>query len=89
MERSKLYKILGIIVGAILLIILLVVIFTLIGGKGVSYSYVEKTIKEATEKYYGDHPDLLPTSGETVTVGTDTLAVELNVLTSKMPSNLS
>ena len=76
MERSKLYKILGLIMGAILLIVLLIVIFTLIGGRGVSYSYVERTIKEATEKYYSDHPDLLPSSGQTATVGADTLAAE-------------
>ncbi len=76
MERSKLYKLLGIIVGAILLIILIIVVFILIAGGGPTYSYVETTIKDATEKYYTDHPDLLPSPGERTSVDVSTLAAE-------------
>lgn len=76
MERSKLYKILGIIVGVIVLIILLIVIFTLVNGNKISYSDVEAKIKEATKEYYTAHVDLLPEAGRSSTVSAAVLANE-------------
>lgn len=76
MEKSKLYKLLGIIAATIVVIVLIIVLVVVLTNSGASYNYVETTIKTATEKYYNDHPDLLPSSGQTATVGADTLSAE-------------
>ena len=76
MEKSKLYKLLGIIMGTILLIILLVVVFMLIKGSGASYSTAEESIKEATKEYYKLHAELLPEAGRSSSVSAAILADE-------------
>lgn len=73
-SNQKLVKILGSFLGAVILIIIFISIYTAIVGTKVSYTKLENIVENAATRYYAANNSELPSSeGESVKITTDTL----------------
>lgn len=60
--KGKMRKLLLLIILFTVLIIIIVWLLSLVSGKKMSYSDIEKTMKKAAQSYYSDHKSELPTT---------------------------
>lgn len=74
--ENKLYKMIAIVIGVVLIfVIIILVVMLLMGGRSSNFSQLEEKIVSAGKKYYNEHSELLPKNvGESSEVDAAVLA---------------
>jgi len=76
LARKRMFKMMGIIVGGMVILLIILYVCSLFTSKNYSYQELEKILKDAAVSYFKDNPDSLPSSdGDVVEIDSSNLVV--------------